>query len=94
MTKISIDTEFYGLRGITHGGAKLLTVLSASGKDSINEVIVQRTDLMAYPGAGQLVQFHEKRSGALNALIERYNIRVLSKTEWDDKKKEVYAPEK
>ena len=94
MAKTSIDTEFYGLRGITHGGAKLLTVLSTTGKDSINEVIVQREDLSAYPGAGELVQFHEKRSGALDKLIQRYVIDVLSKVEWDDKKKEIFALEK
>lgn len=91
MTTSNIAPEFYGLRGITHGSAKLLTVMSTLGKDSINEVIVEREDLSVYPEAGELVRFYEKRSGALDKLIERYAIDVLSKNEWDDRKKEISA---
>lgn len=91
MTTPKITPEFYGLRGITHGSAKLLTVMSTLGKDTINEVVVERDDLLVYPEAGELVRFYEKRGGALDKLIQRYTIQVLNKTEWDDRKREIFA---
>ncbi len=91
MSDLDTDIEFYGLRGITHGGAKLLTVLATRGKSAINDLILERKDLLVYPGAGELVQFHEKRSGALDNLVRRYAIHVLNKDEWDEKKREVLA---
>ncbi len=81
--------EFYGLRGITHGGAKILTVMATQGRHAIDTTMVERDNLLVYPGIGELVQFHEQRSGALNSLIDRYAIRVLSKAEWDEKKKSI-----
>ncbi|MDH3379228.1 MAG: hypothetical protein OEQ39_20070 [Gammaproteobacteria bacterium] len=79
----------YGLRGITHGGAKVLTVMSPSGARAVCERIDFGDDLIATGGDGRLTYYSEQRSGALNHIIEEYGIIVLSKADWDQKKAEL-----
>ena len=82
-------SELYGLRGITHGGAKVLTVMSAQGSQTILNTLEAGDNVHVYSGPGRLVQYHEKRAGALAALIRRYRIQVLDKVDWDLKKVEL-----
>ena len=79
----------YGLRGITHGGAKVLTVMSPSGTRAVCERIDSGIDLIVTGGDGRLTYYSEQRSGVLNHIIEKYRIIVLSKIDWDQKKAEL-----
>lgn|GEM_PF-855581 len=83
------ETVYYGLMGKTHGGAVVLTVMSAAGASIVTARLDPGEDLIAYGGAGRLTQFHEKRGGAIRRLVERHGILLLSKPEWDRKKDEL-----
>ncbi len=79
--------KIYGLLGITHGTARVLTVMSAQGAPAAREHMTQTEDLIVNAGEGRLTQYLEKRDGALQQLIDDYGIEVLSKTEWDRRKR-------
>ncbi len=76
----------YGLLGITHGAAHVLTVMSPEGARAALEHMTRTDDLIVNAGDGRLTQYLEKRSGALQRLIDRYDVEVLSKAEWDRRK--------
>ncbi len=78
--------KIYGLPGITHGAAHVLTVMSPEGARAALEHMTRTDDLIVNAGDGRLTQYLEKRSGALQRLIDIYDIQVLSKTEWDRRK--------
>ena len=79
----------YGLYGITHGWARVLTVMGPAGAAAVAAHIEPGPDIVAETGAGQLPVYQEKREGALAALIARYGIAVLDKPQWDAKKAEL-----
>ena len=79
--------KIYGLYGITHGTAHVLTVMSPQGARAALEHLTQTDDLIVTAGPGRLTQYLEKRNGALQRLIDTYNIEVLSKKDWDRQKK-------
>ncbi len=81
----------YGLHGFTHGGAKVLTVMSPEGAPAALRAIAAGDDVITNAGAGRLTQYLEKRAGALRRLIEAHGIAVLSKPDWDAKKAELGA---
>lgn len=76
----------YGLYGITHGAARVLTVMSPQGVSAALAHMARTDDLIVNSGDGRLTQYLEQREGALARLIARYAIEVLSKTEWDHRK--------
>ncbi len=76
----------YGLLGITHGTARVLTVMSPDGARAAREHMTKTDDLIVNAGDGRLTQYQEKRNGALQRLIDGYGVEVLSKTEWDRRK--------
>ncbi len=78
--------RIYGLLGITHGTARVLTVMSPEGARAAREHMTQTDDLIVNAGDGRLTQYQEKRNGALQRLIDVYDVEVLSKTEWDRRK--------
>ena len=78
--------KIYGLHGITHGAARVLTVMSPQGVGAALAHMVRTDDLIVNSGAGRLTQYQEKREGALARLIAHYAIEVLSKAEWDRRK--------
>ena len=80
---------FYGLYGFTHGWARVLTVMSPEGARAVAHHVRANDDIVMTSGDGRLTQFLEKRGGALERLVERCGIIVLSKTEWDAKKDEL-----
>ncbi len=71
---------------MTHGGAKVLTLMSAQGNQAILESLTTGDDAIIYSGPKRLVQIHEKRAGVLDELIRCYRIQVLNKADWDAKK--------
>ena len=79
----------YGLAGRTHGWGRLLTVMSPAGKGALEAAIevVEGLEVVAAPG--RLTQYHEKRGGALRALIQANDITLLEKPQWDAKKAEL-----
>jgi hypothetical protein len=79
----------YGLGGITHGGAKVLTVMSPSGTRAVCERIDPGGDIIVAGGDGRLTYYSEQRSGALSRIIDEYEIIVLNKIDWDRKKAEL-----
>ena len=78
--------KIYGLLGITHGTAHVLTVMSAQGARAARQHMTKTDDLIVNAGDGRLTQYLEKRNGALQRLIDDYDVEVLSKTEWDHRK--------
>ena len=78
--------KIYGLFGITHGAARVLTVMSPEGARAAREHMTHTDDLIITAGDGRLTQYLEKRGGALQRLIDNYDVKVLSKTEWDRRK--------
>ncbi len=79
--------RIYGLLGITHGTARVLTVMSPEGARAAREHMTKTDDLIVNAGDGRLTQYQEKRNGALRRLIEYYGVEVLSKPEWDRRKR-------
>jgi hypothetical protein len=78
--------RIYGLLGITHGTARVLTVMSPEGARAAREHMTKTDDLIVNAGDGRLTQYQEKRDGALQRLIDGYGVEVLSKMEWDRRK--------
>lgn len=78
--------KIYGLLGITHGAARVLTVMSPAGARAALAHMSATRDLVVNAGEGRLTQYVEKRSGALERLIETYDVEVLTKTQWDRRK--------
>ena len=79
----------YGLRGVTHGAAKVLTVMSPHGIFAALEHVRADDSIATYAAPGRLTQYHEKRSGGLDRITRAHNIIVLSKQDWDSKKVEL-----
>ena len=88
-TPLASKTVYFGLMGKTHGGAVVLTVMSPAGASAVTAELDPGDDLIAFGGAGRLTQFHEKRGGAIRQLVDRHEILLLSKPEWDNKKNEL-----
>jgi hypothetical protein len=78
--------KIYGLCGVTHGTARVLTVMSPEGARAALDHMPRTDDLIVNAGDGRLTWYQEKRDGALRRLIEAYGVEVLSKPEWDRRK--------
>ncbi|MEM7124054.1 MAG: hypothetical protein AAF563_22445 [Pseudomonadota bacterium] len=81
--------ELYGLRGITHGWGRLVTVMSPSGASAVAGHIEAGPDFHTVIEPGQLPQYHQVRGGAIDALVARYGIVVLNPEAWTAKKREL-----
>ncbi len=81
--------KIYGLRGVTHCAGRVLTVMGAAGTAAVLDSIIADDDVITHAGAGRLTQYQEKRAGALDRLIRKHEIIVLSKEDWDRKKMEL-----
>ncbi len=60
-----------------------------AGSTAAAEYIDAGEDVERFTGKGRLVQYMEKREGALARLVEANGIIVLDKPEWDAKKREL-----
>lgn len=79
----------YGLFGITHGWGVLLTLMSPAGATAIARSIDPGPDIVLHMAEGRLPQYHQRRAGALDRLIEAYGIIVLDNAAWNAKKAEL-----
>jgi hypothetical protein len=78
--------KIYGLLGMTHGAAQVLTVMSPAGARAALAHMSETDGLIVNAGDGRLTQYLEKRGGALGRLINTYDVEVLSKEQWDRRK--------
>jgi hypothetical protein len=78
--------RIYGLLGRTHGGARVLTVMSPAGARAALEFIQADDTLITQASEGHLTRYLEKREGALQRLVMRHGIVLLAKADWDRKK--------
>ncbi len=81
----------YGLFGITHGWARVLTLMSAEGDGAVRARVTTGDGVVLDHGAGRLTQFHERRNGALDRIVERYGVVVLDNAAWNGMKRELGA---
>ena len=78
--------ELFGLFGFTHGWGRLLTVMSPQGAGATVRTVGDSDGVSLQTAEGKLPQYHERREGALDRLIKKHDIVILSKPEWDRKK--------
>ena len=79
----------YGLFGITHGWARVLTLMSAAGDSAVRARVALGDGVEVDHGAGRLTQYHERRNGALDRIVERHDVVVLDNAAWNAKKREL-----
>jgi hypothetical protein len=79
----------YGLYGFTHGWGRVLTVMSPEGAAAAARHIDAGQNVEPKVADGRLPQYFEKRASALARLVEANGIVVLSKAEWDARKREL-----
>ena len=81
---------FYGLMGGSHGGARLMTVMSPEGRQAVlNTIELDPATVHVVAYATGLPQYHEMVGGGLADLIARYDIDVLDFAGWTAKKTEL-----
>ena len=80
----------YTLRGITHGWGRLITVMGPAGDAAVRAAIAAHgealADVTVVATAGNPTQYHAKREGALERLIEAAGIIELTREQWDAQK--------
>ncbi len=81
----------YGLFGITHGWARVLTLMSADGDAAVRARVGPADGVVLDHGAGRLTQYYERRNGALDRIVERHGVVVLDNAAWNGKKRALGA---
>ena len=81
--------ELYGLRGMTHGWGRLVTVMSPEGASAVISHIDAGSDFLVMTELGRLPQYHQIRDGAIDKLAARYGIIMLNLQTWSAKKQEL-----
>lgn len=79
----------YGLRGITHGWGRLLSVMSPAGVQAVLDTLEVGPDLEIVARPGQPVQVHQVRDGALDELVARHGIVELDQAAWRQRKQAI-----
>lgn len=79
----------YGLKGFTHGGGYLLTLMSPQGARAITDALVLDPAELRLEQTGGLPQVHEIVDGALDRLIATRGITVLDFPAWQARKAEL-----
>jgi hypothetical protein len=83
------EIKLYGLYVFTHGWGRVLTVMSPAGATAAAEAIGETDGVIRHFGEQALPQYHEQRSGVLRRLIDEHGIILLTKPEWDERKREL-----
>ncbi len=81
----------YGLFGITHGWARVLTLMSVDGDGAVRARVGPADGVEVDHGAGRLTQYYERRNGALDRIVERHDVVVLDNAAWNGMKRELGA---
>ncbi len=85
------NSEIYGIKSFNHHGwSKLVTVMGPAGDDAVRAAIAVHEEALAHIKvvitANGLTQYHGKREGALERLIEDAGIIMLTRDQWNAKK--------
>lgn len=81
--------QLYGFKTFTHGWQYVLTIMSPDGAGAAGEYLVTGDDIGVEARPGHLTRYYEKREGAFDRLVARYQIEVLERDDWDRKKTEL-----
>ena len=81
--------QLYGLRGITHGWGRLMSVMSPDGARAVLDALDIGPDLEIVAQPGQPVQVHQIRDGALDDLVARHGIVELDQAAWARRKETI-----
>lgn len=78
--------EIYGLSGFTHSWGRLITVMGPAGDAAVRAAIATHeaalVDITVVATAENLTQYHAKRQGALERLVEAAGITLLTRDQW------------
>ena len=81
--------KFWGLRGYTHGGAYVLTVMTAEGAAAALAAIRVNDDVHLEHQPETLPRFHERAAGGIDRLVAENEIELLDLPRWQAKKAEL-----
>ena len=79
----------YGLKGFTHGGGTLLTLMSPQGATAVVAALDLDAAELRLEQTGGLPQVHEIAEGALDQLVAAHGIVVLDFAAWRVRKAEL-----
>ncbi len=82
--------ELYGHLGWSHGGARVITLMSPDGAGAVLERFAGLDGIaLLFTGERQLPHYHVQQDGTLELLIEDHDIVILDFIAWTDKKSEL-----
>jgi len=73
----------YGFRSFTHGWQFVLTVVCPDGVSAANALIKIPNGIEPQERPGHLTRYFEQREGAIDAMVEKFGITMLERSEWD-----------
>ena len=74
--------KLYGLRGFTHHGGRIITIMCDQGRAAALQAMTQTDGLRVHSAAQTLTQYHEISAGSVDALVQRYDIEVVARERW------------
>jgi hypothetical protein len=74
--------RLWGLRGYTHGGAYVLTVMGDAGATAALAAVRINDDIHVESQPGLLPRYHEKGAGGIDRLIAENGIELLELPDW------------
>jgi len=82
--------ELYGHLGWSHGGARVITLMSPEGASAVLDRIAgEKGTALLFAGPAQLPHYHVQQDGSLERLIEAHAIVILDFDAWTAKKAEL-----
>ncbi len=79
----------YGLKGFSHGGATLLTVMSPEGRSACLAALDFDPAEIHLVDHGALPQYHESLDGALDRFAARHGIEMLDFHGWQVRREDL-----
>ncbi|MFP6741366.1 MAG: hypothetical protein VCD33_07045 [Alphaproteobacteria bacterium] len=84
--------ELYGHLGWSHGGARVITLMSPDGDSAVIDRLKGETGTaLLFAGPAQLPHYHVQQDGTLERLIDAHCIIILDFVAWTAKKVELGA---
>ena len=82
--------ELYGHLGWSHGGARVITLMSPAGKTAVLERMAGDDDVfLLFSGDRQLPHYQLRRPGVIDRLAETHGIAILDFEAWTARKAEL-----
>lgn len=83
--------EIYGHLGWSHGGARVITLMSPAGAGAVIERLGREGDgyFLLFAGERQLPHYQVRRDGSLDRLVEAHGVVVLDFEAWTARKAEL-----